>query len=70
MAKNMKQFYAIARLRDPQAVYGHAMPFTMLSLGGGNGTGRIVGACFVDIFVTARGSSVPISRGGPPILYE
>jgi hypothetical protein len=58
------EFFRTSRLRDIGAIYGHAMPF---------GLGKkayMGGICVFDslIFVGAKGRSVPISRGSPPIL--
>jgi hypothetical protein len=55
---------SITRLRNDSALYGHAMPFDLVKLCimGGN-CNKFSG----PIFVFARGRSMPISRGSPPI---
>ncbi|MBV9690046.1 MAG: hypothetical protein JO202_10070 [Ktedonobacteraceae bacterium] len=68
MVSSTRQFHATMRLRSYHVLDGHAMPFTILSLWDCDGTMAAVG--FVAVVVHAQGNSVPISRGGPPILYE
>ncbi|MBV8693962.1 MAG: hypothetical protein JO125_17260 [Chloroflexi bacterium] len=69
MANNTKQFRATMRIGGYQVLNGHAMPFTMLSRWWGC-DGPMAAVGFVVIVDHAQGNSVPISRGGPPILYE
>jgi len=65
---NSTKLRATMRLGGYQVLYGHAMPFTMLSQWGCDGP--MAEVSFVAIIATAQGNSVPISRGGPPIVYE
>jgi hypothetical protein len=65
MVSNMQQFY-LYRLRDQRTANGHAMPFTLILANGGVCTAPRVAA----ITFVAQGISVPISRGGPPLLFE
>jgi hypothetical protein len=65
MVSNMQLLY-LYRLRDQKIAYGHAMPFTLILAKGGVCSALLVAPA---IFV-AQGISVPISRGGPPLLFE
>jgi hypothetical protein len=56
---------SISKLRNDSALYGHAMPFSMVS-NCITGTGKQSG----PICVFAHSVSVPISRGSPPISYD
>jgi hypothetical protein len=68
MANSTERLRTTMRLGSYQVLYGHAMPFSIVSLWGCDGTMATVS--FVAIVAHAQGNSVPISRGGPPILYE
>lgn len=67
----------MSRLRDLKTAYGHAMPFAPVlqtAYGSGGSCINMLGpissvAQGISVFVD-HGSSVPISRGGPPILRE
>ncbi len=65
MVSNMQQLY-LYRLRHQKTANGHAMPFTLTPANGGvRNASRVAAIIFV-----AQGISVPISRGGPPLLFE
>ena len=64
-------YCCVSRLRDigmsPHTAYGYAMLFDALPTKAYGS--RSIGM-FAPIAIDAQGSSVPISRGGPPIFNE
>lgn len=67
------QQLCLGRLRDLKTEYGHAMPCgvsNLTPLNSGIGGFYFGGICLAPIAFVDQGSSVPISRGGPPLLFE
>lgn len=66
---NRMQQICLGRLRDPKTEYGHALSVGVSTLTIHDDIGLGV-FCLLPIAFVAQGISVPISRGGPPLLYE
>ena len=66
-------YCCVSRLRDisasPHIAYGHAMLFVALPAKAFGSGGSSI-CMLAPITIDAQGSSVPISRGGPPIFNE
>lgn len=63
----VNKILSLSRFRIAKTVYGHAVPFYLMGLCAISGSSSVVSG---PVDCMARGISVPIPGGGPPILQE